>query len=258
MKCGLCLREVEKLSKSHIIPRALMLAGGEKGSHQPLMLMPVDEGKHVGRSHAGIYSEIVCAGCEASFHAGDEALIALSRTYAQGRPFPGEPGEPVMAYSYPNLGNAAVHRGVLTTLYRAHLSDQDLFKHVTLTPEFAEKLRQLVLSNELTHHSDFDIVLRVVPTLHGSVIASPFPEQWDGVSAYRFYFPNVTAVIKVDNQPFSDPFQKLKLGTHEHPVALLADQLAPSEMRMLGRAIHGRHDDVLRIAGPKSDKPEAT
>jgi hypothetical protein len=254
MKCGLCHGEVEKFSRSHIIPRALMLAGREKGTHQPLMLMPVDEDKRVGRSHAGIYSEIVCADCEASFHAGDEALIGLCRTHDQGQPFP-DAGEPVMAYSYPNLDNAAVHRGVVTTLYRAHLSDHDVFKHVTLTPEFAEKLRQLILSDEPTHHSNFDVVLRVVPTLHGSVITSPFPEKWDGVSTYRFYFPNVTAVIKVDDQPFADPFVRLRIGTNEYPVAFLTPQLAPSEMRMLGRAIHGRHDDVVRIAGPNPAKP---
>jgi len=231
-----------------------MLHGREKGVHQPLMLMPVEEDKRVGRSHAGIHSQIVCADCEASFHAGDEALIELCRTHDQGQPFP-DAREPVMAYSYPNLDNAAVHRGVLTTLYRAHLSDHDVFKHVTLTPEFAERLRRLVHSNEATHLSDFDVVLRVVPTLHGSVIASPFPEKWDGVDAYRFYFPNVTAVIKVDNQPFPDPFHRLRIGAFDHPQAFLAPQLAPAEMRMLERAIHGRHDDVLRIAGPNPAIP---
>lgn len=252
MKCGLCHQDVPKLSKSHIIPKALMLYGRQKEGKEPLLLMSADRDKRVVRNQSGIYSEIVCSACEASFHQGDEALIGLCRGYDKGvHPYAKDGSVLTGVWAYPDLENHVLHRGVLTTLYRAHLSPHDLFKHVDVGKYHAERLRQTLLSAEPTDLSDYQVVLRVVPTIDGSVIASPFREKWDGISAYRFYFPHVTAFIKVDRQSFTGELGICRLGALSHPHAIVADRVSPSEWRMLGKAMHGRDAEVERFAAKR-------
>jgi hypothetical protein len=249
MKCGLCHQDVPKLSRSHIIPRALMLYGRQKEDKAPLLLMPADQDKRVVRNQNGIYSEIVCPKCEASFQQGDEALIGLCRDHDNGvHPRLEDGSVAAGVWAYPRLENHALHRGFLTTLYRAHLSPHDLFKHVDVGDYHAERLRQTLLSTEPANLSDYQVVLRVVPTLDGSVIASPFREKWDGVNAYRFYFPHITAFIKVDRQPFKSEFRIGRLGALNHPHAIVADRVSPSEWRMLGKTMFGRDAEVARFA----------
>lgn len=246
MKCGLCQQEVAKLSRSHIIPRAVMMYGRKKDSKEPLLLMPADQEKRVVRNQSGIYSEIVCPVCEASFQRGDDALIELCRNHDKGVRPRADDGSLLGVRVYPDLDNHVVHRALLTTMYRAHLSPHDLFKHVNLGNYHAERLRQILLSAEPTDLSDYQAVLRVVQTIDGSVSASPFRQKWDGVNAYRFYFPHITAFIKVDRQPFKGSFGIGRLGAFNRPHAILADHISPSEMRMLGKAMLGRDAEVER------------
>jgi hypothetical protein len=252
MKCGLCHTDVEKLSKSHIIPRALHLFGQEKGEHQGLLVMPVDKGKRVERSHTGFHSRIVCADCEASFKAGDDALIELSRTHADAVQLFDELGA-TEAFQFPNINNGTLHRGVIATLFRANLSDNDFYKQVDLPPRFAEQLRQVLLSPEPSHHSDFDVVLRLTPSLHGSVIKSPRRLRFCDVNTYWLTFPYWTAAIKVDGQK-SRLLRQVRIGAYGHPVAALTPELNPSELKALSKAMRGKHEDVLRITAGKFEK----
>lgn len=252
MKCGLCHKDVPKLSKSHIIPKGLMLLGRQKQSKEPLLLMPADQDERVVRNQSGIYSEIVCPKCEASFQQSDDALIELCRNHNKGaQPRTDDGSILVGVRSYPDSDNHMVHRALLTTMYRAHLSPHPVFKYVNLGNYHAERLRQTLLSEEPADLSDYQVVLRVVPTVEGSVIASPFREKWDGINAYRFYFPYITAFIKVDQQPFKGEFGICRIGVLKHPHAILADHISPSEMRMLGKAMLGRDVEVERFVAKK-------
>ena len=249
MKCGLCHAEVEKLSKSHIIPRALHLLGHEKGAHKPLLVMYADEGKRVERSQAGFYSRIVCANCEACFKAGDDALIEVSRTLSNAWPMKDGRGE-ITAFEFPNIDNGKLHRGVITTLFRMHLSDNDFYKHVDLPAKFAEPLRQALLSHEPSFQSQFDVVLRITPTLPGKVIRSPHRLHFGDVNTYWLTFPYWTAVVKVDGQT-SRLIRSVRIGAYSHPVAPVTPELNPSELRIIAKAMNGAREDVLRITGMK-------
>jgi hypothetical protein len=44
---------------------------------------------------------------------------------------------------------------------------------------------------------------------HG--VMDPFRERWGGLNAYRFYFGQTVAYIKVDKRPFARPFDELAL-----------------------------------------------
>jgi hypothetical protein len=225
------------------------MLGNEKGEHKALLVMHSDEGKRVERSQTGFYSRIVCADCEASFKEGDDALIEVSRTHGEVKPWKNDRGETI-AFEFSNIDNSTLHRGVITTLFRAHLSDNHFFQQVNLPPKFFEPLRQLLLSDEPTHHSQFEVVMRVTPTLYGKVIQTPRRQRFFGVNTYWISFPYWTAIVKVDGQNSRD-LHPVRIGADAHPVATLTSNLNPSELHVLRKALDGRREAVLRITGIK-------
>lgn len=250
VKCGLCLRDVGKLSKSHIIPKSLMLLGRNKASKEPMLLISSNKANRVQRSQAGIHSEIVCSECEASFQKGDDAVLAFCRTFEQGVPVLNE-DEPVLCRVYPTMDNAPLHRGVLTTLFRAHLSTHPMFKAVDLGRHHAECIRRLLLSRGPTHESDYKVVLRVIPSFAGSVITSPFRERWWGVNSYRLQLPCVSAFVKVDRRPFTKDMGMCALGAFSVPHAIFSDDLSAAERQRLLKVTVGRDLDVERYIDRK-------
>ena len=60
-----------------------------------------------------IHSRIVCADCEASFKAGDDALIELNRTHTDALHILDDQGA-TGALEFPNIDNGTLHRGVVT------------------------------------------------------------------------------------------------------------------------------------------------
>lgn len=254
MECGLCHRSVEKLSRSHIIPKSLLFHEQPEGTREPLLLMPSNPDRRVVRSQTGVYSQIVCAGCEASFQRGDDALLNLCRNFENGVPFP-DSGEAPLLRFYPGINTSDLHRGVLGTLYRMHLSPHAAFNRVKLGAKHAEAIRRLLLADEPTDRSSsYRVVLRSVPGVQGSVIGSPFFERWGEVNAYRLYLPHITAFVKVDQRPFRPPFHTAHLGSlrfdgRTHPHVIVAEHLADAEKRVLAKIMAGRDDQVARYAG---------
>jgi len=251
VKCELCLRECDRLAKSHIIPRALIMHGRTEGSREPMLLFPSDPSKSVQRSQAGIYSRIVCADCEASFQAGDDALIELLRTFDQGVAIK-EGVSRDAARAYPNIDAATLHRGILTTLFRMHLSPHPLFNRVDLGPSHGEAIRAILQSGNSALNSIYRVVLRIVPGAQGAPIRAPFRERWEGVNAYRIYFPHITAFVKVDHRSFGGEFERASLGNFHCPVAIIAGRLAPAELSVLAHTLVGRDAEVQRYADEKN------
>lgn len=252
MKCGLCHRHVDKLSRSHIIPKSLLFHEQPEGTREPLLLMPSNPDQRVVRSQTGIYSQIACADCEASFQRGDDALLDLCRNFENGVPVPNNGEVPVLRF-YPDLSTSDLHLGVLATLYRAHLSSHPAFNRVDLGEKHAEAIRRLLVSGQPTERSPYRVVLRTVPGVQGTVVGSPFRERWEGVNAYRVYFPHITAFVKVDQRDFRPPFHIAHLGAllfngQPCPHVIAAEHLAGAEKRVLAKIMAGRDTEVARYA----------
>jgi hypothetical protein len=249
MKCGLCQQDVPKLAKSHVIPKSILMLGRPKGTSEPMVLIPSNATKRVLRSQAGIYSSIVCPACEASFQAGDDAMLALCRTWGQGQPY-GRANEPVLCKIYPEISSTTLHRGLLTTLFRAHLSPHPMFENVDLGAEHGASVRKLLLSHQPTETSSYRAVIRTAPGLAAGTIMSPMRERWDGVNVYRFYFPHVSAFIKVDKKPFDRAWQDGALGALSCAHAMVEERLHDGEIARIKRAMMGRDAEVERFGGP--------
>lgn len=246
--CGLCRQSVPKLAKSHVIPKSIMMLGRPKDTSKPMVLIPSSATKRVVRSQAGIYSSIVCPACEASFQTGDDALLALCRTWEQGQAY-GPANEPVLCKIYPKISSTTLHRGLLTTLFRAHLSPHPMFEHVDLGAEHEELVRKLLLSDQPTIKSPYRAVILTIPGFAAGTIMSPMRERWDGVNVYRFYFPHVSAFIKVDKKPFVDAWQAGALGALSCAHVMVEERLHDREIARIKRAIMGRVAEVDRFGG---------
>lgn len=225
--CGLCLQDLP-LVKSHIIPSALLIDGQELPD-APLVVISNAKGPPVTRSQTGVYSRIVCGKCEDSFHTDDEYLIGFVRA------LPNAPlrwgATDLSSFDLPRL-----RRSFLSVLFRAHLSPHEVYKRVSLG-RFYEPLRQFIHSTSLDAPNEFAVHLRHLPTYLGKGIFCPVRERWNGVNAYRFYVPHVTAMIKVDKRTMMAPWPKFALVSGEWPLALRSEQLAPAEAEVLSKLI---------------------
>ena len=245
MICGLCQKDVPKLPKSHVIAKAIMMRDRPRGFQGPMIILPSRKGQRIQRSQTGLFSQIVCASCEKSFQTGDDALLWLCRNLATGIAF-GHDGQRPHGVAYPDADITGVHRGVLTTLFRAHLSPLSLFKHVVLEPIHEQCIRELLLSDAPTLGSDYSVLLRVVASKEGLTMPSPFRETLDGVEVIRIYFPSLTAYIKVDERPFGPLFQSIMLGATPELRAVLKEQLSPSELEFHEHLTDGCDAEIAR------------
>jgi hypothetical protein len=221
--CGLCGSVGAKLVKSHIIPKALMVDG--LASDEYLAIAGSKATRAPTISHAGVWSQIVCGRCEESFRDDDNFLIpALRELPNYPTAFGGE------ATAMVGVDPERLYRGILSVLYRAELSQHFMFDAVKLAV-YREPIRQFLMQETLKAPAGVSIFLRHITNKNGQFLLNPGREKWEGVNAYRFYFPGLTAMIKVDQRPFPSYFSSLVLGATQWPLALRFDKLSPSERR---------------------------
>lgn len=226
--CGLCLQP-SQLVKSHIIARSLMFL--DEPTDKPLVVLSnVSNTQPVTRSPDGVWSRILCASCEKSFKGDDDYLLFFVKSLAHA---------PVVIFGAATDLSAFDHdklrRAFVSVLFRAHLSDNSMFGSVDLGSKHYESLRRYLNGSEAEFPSAFSVCLRHLPILEGRSIFDPFPETWGAgrVRAYRFYFPYVTAMIKVDTRPMPLPLKNFELVTGEGKQAFRAMRLTPSEQEVL-------------------------
>jgi hypothetical protein len=58
----------------------------------------------------------------------------------------------------------------------------------------------------------------------------PFLEKWDGVNAYRFYFGDVVAYIKVDKRAFPPELAAIALGRQDRVMLVAREFMSSSDL----------------------------
>ncbi|WP_337052726.1 hypothetical protein [Pseudoxanthomonas sp. USHLN014] len=198
-----------------------------------------DKMPYAKRSPVGMWSRIVCAPCEQSFHADDEFLIRLVRNLPKLPTLNDSDGSAVGTV-LKDYDAQEIKRSVLSVFFRAALSEHEIFQQVKLGP-YLEPLRRYIADGDVGAPQGMEIVLRhVLPPL-GRLIVSPVRVRFGAVSAYRLYLPFLTAAIKVDNRDWEDgPFRAAQLTAGFTPIALRSERPSPSEMRII-TGIHTKH-----------------
>ena len=242
MICGLCRLDVDKFVESHIIPKAILIDGlkdGEKIAIAGTVGYPK-------RSPTGMWSKIVCSDCEKSFGKDDEYLIAFYRQIDQFPiAFEGH------ATLLDGVDPARLQRSILSVFFRAHLSDHITFRSVDLGPN-AESLRQFIRSTTTETPPSFSVWLRHLQAPLGEIVIQPIHEEFDGINAYRFFMPKITAVIRVDTNEFPEPFRSLNLGATQQAYALRTENHTPSETRIIRRIFEINREKLPGALGIKN------
>jgi hypothetical protein len=235
MRCGLCHQDVPKLVESHIVPKAMMRHNQPQGSAHPFLVVSTEAHHYVKRSRTGLYSRIVCPQCEQSFQRSDDALLNLLRSLPTATRLRDPQGHPA-AITFPNADVELIHRGILTTLFRAHLSKDDGYHKLNVSP-FEELIRQLLLGTSSTLNAGHDVVLRVVETPAGALTPNPFRQPLDGIDVCTIYFPYITAYIKLDRRPFSRVFESVRLREGSPIMAVWRPEVSKSELEVIRSGI---------------------
>ncbi|WP_157604137.1 hypothetical protein [Rhizobacter sp. Root1221] len=168
------------------------------------------------RSPIGIYDTgILCLRCEEALGATDSyGIDVLLKRFGQlflpksglGR---------TVGFEATEIANHRLLQFLIAVLWRASVSSQDFYGGVKLGPH-EDAAKQIAFDVAASSFGVFDAILSkwrddegiglVTPPL-----LNPHRERWHGVNAYRFYFGQVVAYIKVDARSFPEPLRRNSL-----------------------------------------------
>ncbi|WP_133249005.1 hypothetical protein [Pseudomonas sp. B1(2018)] len=252
----LCLQQ-HKLVKAHAIPEAFfreLRVDGEK----PL-LVSSEPGFFPKHAPIGVYDDtILCNVCEKNFDGidnyGIDALLSKFHKYFQ----PLERNGETLGFESSQVDKNRLLQFLVAVLWRASVSSHPFYSKVNLGPH--ESLARAALNTNTTALSPvFDAVLsrwrdegEHIPT---TAMLDPRREKWFGVNAYRLYFGETVAYIKVDKQPFTPQLKAISLRTAP-PIFVVNRVLSESkDFHMIKRTVQRSQANKLKYRNARlSDK----
>ena len=204
-QCKYCGHSYSKLAKAHIIPRSFYKT--IKGSENFLEYKVKEKFESTQQIwQSGFHdSDIVCDCCEKRFckfdtHGVEVLSAALSKKIICD-------DSVYLSYLIENVDYHKFKLFFLSILWRAHASSLDFFANVNLGSH--ESILRSNISSGIAPPSDkYEIVLFYITD---KILLPPWKDSDDGVDIYRFYLPNLLALIKVDNQPLPQHYNSLVL-----------------------------------------------
>lgn len=209
--------------KAHVIPEAFFRELRE-GSQAPL-LVSGSPSEYPSNSPIGIYDrEILCGECEPKFGILDDygIQILLRQLDQHFLPLVGRDGP--VAFQAEGVNQEKLLKFLVSVLWRASVSRHRFYGRVDLGP-YEPHAKQVLLDPHSPVPPQFGAVLSRWTagdvTLAKGGLMDPFRERWDGINAYRFYFGEVVAYIRVDTQSFRRPLSELAL-LRQHTTTMIA------------------------------------
>lgn len=209
-----CCGVVEKLIKAHVIPEAFFREHRD-GDEAPLIISGAKDAIPK-KSPIGVYDmEILCRACEAKLSATDSYGIDVLLKKFNQLFLPAVESGRTVGYESTGADRKRLLHFLVAVLWRASVSNQNFYKRVRLGPH-ETSAKQITFDLGASSFGVFDAVLSkwregesiglITPPL-----LDPRRERWFGVNAYRFYFGQIVAYIKVDAQPFPQPLRRNSL-----------------------------------------------
>lgn len=197
MECKLCRCEKE-LIDAHIIPESFFET---KGKTTPVVELTSSEEIYPKRRPIGIYDPtILCKECEKIFDKWDDYGYKLLCEKTDERKIIMNDDSGIILERYDNYDYFKLKMFFVSVLWRAAVSNNIFFSHVSLGP-YLEKIRNIVLNNNLDSDDEFDVFLTRHTNIKGPIHFPPNPERYaDGVRFYKVYLGRVMFHIKVDKR----------------------------------------------------------
>jgi hypothetical protein len=230
--CRFC-RNNAPLINAHVIPEAFFRQL-RHSADVPLVVTGI-AGEFPKRRPIGIYDNtILCGSCEAKFSAVDDFGISILLSRFEETFTVVRRGTAIDAYQATCVDQRELLRFLVAVLWRASVSSQPFYKHVTLGLIESQALAAVEQPDAPISPVFAAILTRWVTDEQNRPVAksllSPFRERWGiGVNAYRLYLGEMVAFIKVDQQPFPQPLRQYEL-------------LAKPELTVIARPLEGSKD----------------
>lgn len=227
--CMLCLQQ-HKFINAHAIPEAFFRELRVDGK-APL-LVSGEPGRFQKKAPIGVYDEeILCEECEPNFGKIDDYGIEVLLKKFDESFHPLQRDGETAGFESANVDPSRLLQFLVTVLWRASVSSHPFYSKVDLGPH--EPLARAAVNTPATALSTvFDAVLSRwrdegdhIPT---TAMLDPRRERWFGVNAYRLYFGETVAYVKVDTQPFSPNMKAISLRTAP-PVLVVTRAMSESK-----------------------------
>jgi hypothetical protein len=198
--CRLCRREGAALVDAHVIPRSFFELVRGEGKFS--VGFQVDKNSYsTPYFQAGPSDDSILGSCcEPKFSDWDAyGFKILGRHWRAEDAQHSEDGPPV-AFELKNVDYESLALFILSVVWRASVSSIPLFKNVSLGPELAERIRQILLSREAPEPPEFSIVSCSSPghKYRATILPPDRIRTPEGINFYRLYLPYLFILVKAD------------------------------------------------------------
>lgn len=187
-KCNLCLTEGIKYSKSHIIPKFLFKElKGDDGNEKIVEIYPNKEYRKVLSSDNFYDRSILCSECETHLSKYETYLnMFLSKTiYDEKNQI--EKTDKFSIIHVSNIDSEKLKLGLLSILWRSHITEQDFFSEVSLGPH-SEYIRNLLITDDFGGEMEYPLFISVFHTENDlkNIILPIEKSKSDGITQYTY------------------------------------------------------------------------
>jgi len=106
--------------------------------------------------------------------------------------------------------------------------------------EYEKRLKQILLGSRIESLDAITaVVVLFLPPKYSQIMWSPYSTKMDGINILTFYLPPWKLLLKLDQRPFKDPFDKFALSSGRPTVAYVQDFWSKGEFNLL-RDFHQR------------------
>ena len=247
--CRLCGKN-QKLIKAHSIPEAFFRE--LRVDDQAPLLVSGKLGHFPKKAPIGIYDEaILCDVCEPTFGAADSYGIDVFLKRFDEHFHPVQQGGNVAGFESNSVDPNRLLQFLVSVLWRASVSSHVFYSKVALGPhEDAAREASDISLNSMS--PVFDAVLSRWRSQDGgdlptTAMLDPRREKWFGINAYRLYFGETIAYVKVDAQPFPAKMRNLSLRSAP-PVLVVAREMKESkDLRALKHTAKRSHENAAKF-----------
>lgn len=208
--CRFCKCSDKKLIKAHIIPRSIFKLV-KKDENYSVYFEARQEGVRTDFKQAGLYDEtILCAECEARFSNWDahgSAVISKPRGEAD---LYRDPQGIACGYHLKDADYELFMMFLLAVLWRASVSTLQFFRQVRLGPH-EERILSILKEGGPVPDAYSAVLIHPLKQRYPGTIMPSWKGRIDGVWFHRLYFPDVIAMIKVDQRPTPRIFRPIQL-----------------------------------------------
>jgi len=232
-ECKLC-GESKKLCKAHIVPQSFNFP--KTPGERPSILMSNHKGFRTKRSQTGVYDpNILCSDCDRKLGDDFDSYAATELLKATNRK-PHRLKDKIVLFEYPDCDPDRIIGFALSVLWRASISDQEMYQRVSLGP-YAEKIKSYLLGEIKLPTS-----ISVYPTEFGNTEAfegrigqlDPHKARHDGVRVWHLYANRFCFYIRTDNKP-ANKYDEIELGAKRPMRVLVRDFMRSNELDVLHR-----------------------